>query len=303
TSHTPAFTRIDPTINFNWKSGSPDSRIPKDRFAVRWTGRLLPAASGEYTFQAEVDDQLELEINGKRILWAKQGSSTVGKVTLEAGKMVNITVNYEESWGESFAKLFWTPPGGSRSILPSSVLFPPVNEDSGAELLLDTTEVIDPLGMKRIGRLEAGRRGMKFTVEGTAAPGVYQMTVPSRAADALLAKPGSKIPMVVTRDVAESRLTPLNDDDRALIEKHLDVVDVRNRDDVLAVLSGKGFGEELWKLLAVAAFSLLLLEVALARWISKSRRAGEEVKIDFKNDDDSDQRFMAEFNRVKGEAS
>jgi hypothetical protein len=31
----------------------------------------------------------------------------------------------------------------------------------------------------------------------------------------------------------------------------------------------------------VAAFFLLLLEVALARWISKSRRSAEDVKVEF----------------------
>ena len=31
----------------------------------------------------------------------------------------------------------------------------------------------------------------------------------------------------------------------------------------------------------MAAFFLLLLEVALARWISKSRRTAEDVKVEF----------------------
>ena len=110
---------------------------------------------------------------------------------------------------------------------------------------------------------------------------------------------GSMIPMVVSRDVAESRLETLTEDDRALIEKHIDVVEVRNREDVLAVLNGKGFGEELWKLLAVAAFFLLIFEIALARWISKSRRAGEDVSIDFEHRGDPNKGFMDQLTRMK----
>ena len=65
------------------------------------------------------------------------------------------------------------------------------------------------------------------------------------------------------------------------------------------MLTGKGFGEELWKILAIAAFFLLLLEVALARWISKSRHAGEDITLDFEHMGEPDQSFVAEFNRMK----
>jgi hypothetical protein len=68
-----------------------------------------------------------------------------------------------------------------------------------------------------------------------------------------------------------------------LVRKEIDLVEARSVEDLLAVLSGKRFGQELWKYLAIGAFFLLLAEVALARWISKSRRAGEEVRVDFED--------------------
>jgi hypothetical protein len=176
-----------------------------------------------------------------------------------------------------------------------------VEEESGSELVLEATEVIDPLGVKRDAHLAAGRRGRMIKVDGAAIPGIYQLKVPQEAADTLGGKSGSMIPLVVSRDVSESRLETLNGGDLALIGKHLDVVKVRNRDDILAVLSGKGFGEELWKLLAVAAFVLLLAEVALARWISKSRRAGEDVNIDFEHRGDPNKGFMDELNKLQRE--
>ena len=86
---------------------------------------------------------------------------------------------------------------------------------------------------------------------------------------------------MVRRDVRESRLGRLGEEDKELIRNNIDLVEARSVNDVLAVLSGKGFGKELWKILAVAAFFLLLLEVALARWISKSRRTAEDVKVEF----------------------
>ncbi|MFT5904747.1 MAG: hypothetical protein ACI9E1_000333 [Cryomorphaceae bacterium] len=296
-------TRMDPAIDFDWKEGSPDSKIPKDRFTVQWTGRLLPPASGEYKIEAKVDDRLEVEIDGRRIVNANESSNTSGVVTLVQGKAVSIKVTYVEDAGLAFASLSWTPPGGESSLVPSSVLFPPVEEKGGSELILEATEVIDPLGVKRNAHLAAGRRGRMIKVDGAAIPGLYQLKVPQEAADTLGGKAGSMIPLVVSRDVSESRLETLSDDDLALIGKNLDIVQVRNRDDILAVLSGTGFGEELWKLLAVAAFFLLLAEVALARWISKSRRAGEDVSIDFEHRGDPNKGFMDELNKLKEDGS
>ena len=51
--------------------------------------------------------------------------------------------------------------------------------------------------------------------------------------------------------------------------------------DTLSVLQGKGFGRGIWRVLAVAAFLFFLLESVLARWVSKSRRTAEDVRVDF----------------------
>lgn len=292
-------TRMDAAIDFDWKEGAPDRKLPSDHFVVQWTGRLLPPVSGKYEFTAKVDDRMEVEINGTRIIKANEHSNTTGNIDLEEGRAVNIKVTYWEDGGLAFATLSWTPPGGKPSIVPSSVLFPPVEESSGAELVLEETEVIDPHGATRNAHLAAGRRGRMLKIDGAAIPGIYQLKIPQAAAESMGGEAGSMIPMVVSRDIAESRLEPLTEDDRALIGKHLDVVNVRNRGDVLAVLSGKGFGEELWRLLAMAAFFLLILEIALARWISKSRRAGEDVSIDFAHRGDPNKVFMDQLNRIK----
>jgi hypothetical protein len=40
-------------------------------------------------------------------------------------------------------------------------------------------------------------------------------------------------------------------------------------------------GSELWKLLAVAAMFILLLELVVSRWIARNRKIGAAVTIDF----------------------
>src|SRR5262245_43268333 len=38
------------TIDFNWGFGSPAVGIPADGFTARWTGRIVPTVSDNYTF-------------------------------------------------------------------------------------------------------------------------------------------------------------------------------------------------------------------------------------------------------------
>lgn len=66
-----------------------------------------------------------------------------------------------------------------------------------------------------------------------------------------------------------------------MIRAHIDVVRPTSSADTLAVLEGKGFGRGIWRLLAVAAFVFFLLESVLARWVSKSRRTAEDVRVEF----------------------
>ena len=73
-------------------------------------------------------------------------------------------------------------------------------------------------------------------------------------------------------------LTP---DDLAQLRARVDVILPNSADDVLAVLSGRGFGREITRTVAIAALLLLLLETALARWVSRSRRAGDDLRVEF----------------------
>ncbi len=58
-------TRVDPNIDFNFASAPPGpTGIGANYFSVRWTGKVWPPASGDYTFYAAGDDGVRLWING-----------------------------------------------------------------------------------------------------------------------------------------------------------------------------------------------------------------------------------------------
>jgi beta-glucosidase len=89
---------------------SPDPKIPADHFSVRWTGRLIPPASGTYRLGASTDDGVRLYLDGKLLIdsWFDRGA-TLDYVTvdLQAGKQYDIRMEYYENTGWAYATLVW----------------------------------------------------------------------------------------------------------------------------------------------------------------------------------------------------
>lgn len=291
-----AIERIDPTIQFDWKDQQPHKGMNRDRFQIFWEGHLVPPVSGNYRFRMEVDDKATLKIDGRTVMrMVSTGKRDSGEVRLEAGTPVPISLSYQEEYSFASMKLLWQVPGQEMKIIPAQALLP-LTGDREKEVVARST-ALDPRGEERRVTVSVGRRGRSLELEGAAIPGLYQVKIPDQLGEEVEDLERPEVPMVVRRDVRESRLQPLEEDDKALIRKSIDLVEARNVTDLLAVLSGKGFGKELWKFLAIAAFFLLLLEVALARWISKSRRSGEDVKVEFEEKSGPDPEILE---RMKG---
>jgi hypothetical protein len=123
-------TRTDPTVNFNWSGGSPGTGVPADNFSVRWTGQVLSPATGNYTFRTVSDDGVRLWVNGQLIInnWTDHSPTTnvSAPIALVAGVKYDIKMEYYERGGGAVAKLLWSPPGQSTTVIPQSQLFPVV---------------------------------------------------------------------------------------------------------------------------------------------------------------------------------
>jgi hypothetical protein len=269
--------RIDPAINFDWGQKGPWKNIPPNNFGATWTGRLVPPFDGEYLFEAEVDDRMSLRIAGRTVLETSLHEPRTGRTNLTGGSPVQVEIRYEEDDGDAFCRLYWTPPGGVRSLIPPSAWQPIGEQKAGEEF-----SAIDPLGKRRAAFVNLGRRGRELRIDGVAAPGLYQVELPDSLREEIggLAK-DAPLPLVVTHDIRESRREPMTGDDLTELRSHVDTLEPPSADEVLAVLSGRGYGKEITRVVAIAALALLVLESLLARWVSKSRRAGEELEIDF----------------------
>ena len=73
---TPAVTRIDRRIDFDWDHVAPAEQLDGAHYAVRWTGELVPPGPGDYTLAVHVDrcfdcrghDPVRLYMDGKQII-------------------------------------------------------------------------------------------------------------------------------------------------------------------------------------------------------------------------------------------
>jgi len=126
-SGTNGLIRIDPTVNFNWGTGSPATGIVSDKFSVRWTGYVKPQYSQSYTFYTDTNDGVRLWVNNQQIINSWTSSSTTqsksGKITLVAGQKYAIKMEYYENTGSALAKLSWSSASQAKQIIPQLRLY------------------------------------------------------------------------------------------------------------------------------------------------------------------------------------
>ena len=124
----PIINRIDPVVNFNWGTGSPDPSMGADNFSIRWDGLIEVPVSGSYTFYTNTDDGVRLWVNDQLLIdkWIPQSPTEwSASISLTQGALVNITMEYYEQGGGAVAQLSWSGPGIGKQIIPSQYLHPP----------------------------------------------------------------------------------------------------------------------------------------------------------------------------------
>lgn len=110
---TPAVTKTDDKIDFDWGGGGPGDGIGNDNFSARWTGKLIPPVSGMYTLSLLSDDGSRLYIDGQPVInhWSDHGPETKDmKLSLTAGKEYDIKIEFYEKGGGAVMKFGWITP-------------------------------------------------------------------------------------------------------------------------------------------------------------------------------------------------
>ena len=105
--------RMEEWINYEPANQAPDPFLPKPPLSVRWTGKLCPKITGEYTFRFMADDGCRLFIDGERVIdgWRRGGLTTdTVRIHLEAGKKYDLQAEYFDDRDYAVAKLSWSIP-------------------------------------------------------------------------------------------------------------------------------------------------------------------------------------------------
>jgi hypothetical protein len=155
----PTLTRMDPTVYFNWGSGSPHPFISANNFTARWAGQVQALSSGAdtYTFTTVTDDGVRLWVDGQLLIdsWVNQSSvAHSNTIVLTGTNKYDILMEYFEATGDAVAQLFWsnaTTVGYSpipqsqlypaASVMPAVVVASPTN---GASYSAPATVVLTP---------------------------------------------------------------------------------------------------------------------------------------------------------------
>lgn len=103
------FTRIDPSVNFNWGRSSPGGDVPEDLWSARWVSTQYFASSGVYQFNAIVDDGVRIYVDDNLVLneWFDHpGTTASGTANLTAGPHT-VKVEYYDRGRDALITVWW----------------------------------------------------------------------------------------------------------------------------------------------------------------------------------------------------
>lgn len=128
---TPKLVRVDARINFDWNRVTPAADFPATAFSVRWTGKLLPPAVGEYVLGVRGPrpfmavgagganapsiaqaDRIRLYVDGKLVMNSHNNPANV-RLTFADTQPHDLRVEYVHSPNDRMVDLEWIPPADS----------------------------------------------------------------------------------------------------------------------------------------------------------------------------------------------
>lgn len=143
------------SVSYTWGSGSPGGQCPADNFNISFKGMAQPRYTGNYRFYVRHDDGVIVKINGVEVL--NKGGATPqydssSLVSMIAGKLYTIQVDYTENTGQAFINLAWKSMGGEQpfEIIPVWQLYPEGTTDASvtSTIRYDTAYCVYPRSPK-----------------------------------------------------------------------------------------------------------------------------------------------------------
>lgn len=278
--------QIDKTIDFTFPMNPRYVNARKlekwmKNFSMRWTGSFKAPEAGTYDFQVEGN-------TGGNIVKLQLNGVPRKRVFLQKGEYCDLTLEADKRKGDNpelRVKLLWRREGGNYQVAGEEVLSPNRKIQLADQQVSEQTTITKQDNLTLSGVFEQTEEGVVLRITDNLTPGLYSVAVPSLFADALgaLLDAEGKIPFSVKASANESHLEVVLPSQIDQLRRHIDVITATKEEDVIKTLEGKSFGREVWRLLAWTALILLVLEIALTRWIAIRRRTGVQENVEFKD--------------------
>jgi hypothetical protein len=117
----PLGKRSDGRVDSEWPAGKRDG-LPREGFAIRWTGQLRVPATGKYAFFLQVNEGARVLVDDKLVVEELKGTQkrkpTQASVSLTEG-LHPIRIDFWDTGGLAKIHLKWQPPGAkAEEVIP-----------------------------------------------------------------------------------------------------------------------------------------------------------------------------------------
>ncbi len=112
-SDEPVLVQVDPNVDYDWGGDPPIDELGASDFSIRWTGTLIPPATGTYTLVLTSDDGSRLFLNDQLLInnWGDhQEESQTATLTLQKGKPYSVKIEYYQRRGANTVHFNWVTP-------------------------------------------------------------------------------------------------------------------------------------------------------------------------------------------------
>ena len=117
---TPVMTRVDRSVDLDLYNAVPAPALAKGSYGIRWHGRIVPPAPGDYTFSLYTErcwecgdrhDQVALFIDGKPVVQdTGDGKHLTAQVHFDDVRSHDLTMEFRHTGGDWGVRLQWQPP-------------------------------------------------------------------------------------------------------------------------------------------------------------------------------------------------
>jgi len=129
--HRAVLKRRDPVVDFDFGGESPDQRLKKDAFGIRWQGSLFAPETGEYEIAVHSPNGFKLWLNDEQTpridRWVRSGDETVhrARVHLLGGRRYRLKLELFKDRDKAVrVALKWTLPHQTEQVIAERFLSP-----------------------------------------------------------------------------------------------------------------------------------------------------------------------------------